>query len=943
MSNICLVTEELSGIHGSGGIGAAFFELAVLLAENSHNVDIMYCPIRTMSSEEITLLQHRLFNYSVKVKVLDFEKYVDGQSTYERKSYAIFRSLEDADYDFIHFHDYKGLGFFSMNAKNQGLRFTSTKLVLQMHGPTRWAIEANEGFFSHEDQLKIDYMERQCTKKADIIVSPSQYLLDWLTVNNYFDCSKINNHLVIKNACGELERQYSNSQNQAQNKKKVEIINEIIFFGRHEARKGLEIFCDAVDLIKDFLETHQTKITFLGKLGKINSQDSGLYLIERSKNWNFPISVITSLDRDGAANFLRQSERSLILVGSPYENSPYAVLESVLLGKPLICSNKGGGPELLGDKSKNWSVINIDKQAVGNKIIDAINNGAPIPELSETATEISRKWLTFHKVSKSNKSEVTKKSNKKKPKVVFGITHYERPSKLIDAITSAIRQTYSNIEIIVVDDGTSTPESLIALESIETMLHRVGGRLIRQKNAYLGAARNSILRNSDSEYIIFLDDDDIALPNLTETLVCAIENSMADAVNCLNLYLNEKHRIYGITHPEIYKSRVSYVPLGGPLSIAPIENVLGSATAIFRRSSIEKIGGYSEIYGVGHEDYELFLKMIQSGFKLEICPYPLYLYEVGRIGMLLKTSLAANFRRCFNVFNFDINSEEWKDQLNLTMGKNIVINSHNRVYWINGQLSLPEIRNKILSNEYTNPTEKINDLIRISEIEGVGNIAIAFREELHRMENKIQPDKDFQVISNIFSHKTADDIQFDFMESNKKYNDQIIEIKYNLALGRNEHALNSYIVYIKDLFSISLVELVLLRDISEGFQDFEDKTTLISLREILMKKKVETVNYVILVDILVSLLISIGDIDKLIGLIDDARSQDEYEYLNSYRDVAEAVANQVIPDGVHHFKFHGNEEKWRKGYSRLMMYADAVSKVKKINLRWWDVIDYFRQ
>lgn len=332
MANICLVTEELAGVHGSGGIGAAFFELALLLVSNEHQVDILYCPIAKMSECEIIEIQSRFIDYAIRIDILDYEKYINAEATYERKSYSVFRELANRNelYDFIHFHDYKGLGFFAMSAKQQGLYFQNTQLVLQMHGPTRWAIEANNSFFTHEDQLKIDFMERESVRKADLIVSPSQYLVDWLRKNNFIS-AKQDNVFVIKNVCNELSRMYAPKVSFSKIPGRVAEIDEIIFFGRHESRKGIEIFCKAITQLNSILESRQTNVTFLGKFGKINAQDSGVYLIDATKTWCFPVNVYSSLNRNGVANYLRGRKNALVVVPSPYENSPYAVLETIIL------------------------------------------------------------------------------------------------------------------------------------------------------------------------------------------------------------------------------------------------------------------------------------------------------------------------------------------------------------------------------------------------------------------------------------------------------------------------------------------------------------------------------------------------------------------------------------------------------------------------------------
>lgn len=90
---------------------------------------------------------------------------------------------------------------------------------------------------------------------------------------------------------------------------------------------------------------------------------------------------------------------------------------------------------------------------------------------------------------------------------------YNAEKYLEECVQSALSQTYKNIEIICVDDGStdSSPEILETLQADNSCI-----RIITQKNAGGGAARNTGLAASKGKYVYFLDSDDIAAPNLIE-------------------------------------------------------------------------------------------------------------------------------------------------------------------------------------------------------------------------------------------------------------------------------------------------------------------------------------------------------------------------------------------------------------------------------------------
>lgn len=264
-----------------------------------------------------------------------------------------------------------------------------------------------------------------------------------------------------------------------------------------------------------------------------------------------------------------------------------------------------------------------------------------------------------------------------RPRVVVAITHYERPEKLLDAVMSIARQTYENLEIVIVDDGSRRQRTLAALAQMRPLLDRLGVRLIQQQNGYLGAARNAAARATQSEYMLFLDDDDIAFPTLVSTLVDAAEATQSSVMGCLNLFMEENRRLEAHPYPEMFNQKASYVPLGGPLSLAPIDNPFGSATALIRRASYERIGGYTEEKGVGHEDYEFYLRMVQAGMSVEVCPVPLYLYEVGRQSMISRTSQLKNFRRVAAAIDVSRQPEQWADFVSMSAGRRAVEHTDN--------------------------------------------------------------------------------------------------------------------------------------------------------------------------------------------------------------------------------------------------------------------------
>ena len=112
-------------------------------------------------------------------------------------------------------------------------------------------------------------------------------------------------------------------------------------------------------------------------------------------------------------------------------------------------------------------------------------------------------------------------------KVSIVMPVYNASICLKETLDSIINQSYRDLEIICVDDG-STDDSLEILEQYEEKDKRF--RILKQRNQYAGAARNAGLSEATGEYIMFLDSDDIFERNMISYLVRKAEKHKPDII-----------------------------------------------------------------------------------------------------------------------------------------------------------------------------------------------------------------------------------------------------------------------------------------------------------------------------------------------------------------------------------------------------------------------------
>ena len=190
------------------------------------------------------------------------------------------------------------------------------------------------------------------------------------------------------------------------------------------------------------------------------------------------------------------------------------------------------------------------------------------------------------------------------------------------AVNSALNQTYSNTEIIVVDDG-SDEKTKDVLKCIEPRLDR----LIIQDNQGQSSARNNGIKAARGEWIIVLDSDDYFESTFTEQAFQIISNkNHIKIVTCWGRRITESDKFV-----QIFK------PVGGSISNFICENS-AVGNSMFRKSDWEKVGGYDESMKQGFEDWEFYIRLLSSGGIAYVIPEVLFNYRIRKNS----TSIRAN-------------------------------------------------------------------------------------------------------------------------------------------------------------------------------------------------------------------------------------------------------------------------------------------------------------
>ena len=187
------------------------------------------------------------------------------------------------------------------------------------------------------------------------------------------------------------------------------------------------------------------------------------------------------------------------------------------------------------------------------------------------------------------------------------ITTYNRSDKVEEAIRSAINQTYSNTEIIVIDDNSNRLEER---ERTKEIIQKFSGiKLIQNKNNLGGAlSRNEGIKNAKGNLISFLDDDDIYLPNRIEEMYKEYirhKDEKIGIVYCNCERIDNSKNIIG-SYENHYEGLPLYEQMMGCIA--------GTSMWLANKKALVEVGMFENT--PSKQDSILLLKIIANGFKI---------------------------------------------------------------------------------------------------------------------------------------------------------------------------------------------------------------------------------------------------------------------------------------------------------------------------------------
>lgn len=519
----------------------------------------------------------------------------------EKDSYVISAD-KLKKYDFIHFHS-----TFDLYQNKKFLENYNGRVILTSHSPKPSFIEYIDNIYEllplkiiYRILRKFEKIDKFAFERADYVFFPCEeaeepYLNNW----KFFLSFKENNPQKFKYILTGVE-----PRTVVRNRRDVRVqygIPEdaflITYIGRHNEVKGY-------DRLKEIC-------------GPILARHDNVYVLCAGK-----ASPMVGLKHPRwiEAGWVEDSQ-SIINAGDlfilPNRETYFDIvmLEVLSLGKKVLVSKTGGNKYF--EKFKNQDILYFQSIKEGIKAVESsiVQNSAHIGKI-EKLQKIYQDNFTIEKFADNYLQLIRNVELKQREKVSVIITTHNREKSLKNAIESVVKQTYRNIEIIVVDDG-STDNTEKICRGYKGLKYIYIPPAEHKNGNY---ARNLGIKVATGDYVAFLDDDDEWLP---EKIIFQVEKMNSD-------------KTYGVSYTDriiiVNGGRLRMLACGdenfeGDCKKISLCTVGTTTSAIMVRSEVFKtIGIFDEEVNYWQET-ELMMRICQK-YRVAHVKKPLVLYNM---------------------------------------------------------------------------------------------------------------------------------------------------------------------------------------------------------------------------------------------------------------------------------------------------------------------------
>jgi glycogen(starch) synthase len=630
--SVALVSRELYPFTG-GGIAPMVTATATLLTEIG---DVTIVTTSAHRAEYERLRSHpqdrrRLPPESVRFEFVDepSEEEVSGYLSHMHGwSARVFEKLCDlypgGGPDLIEFPDYLADGFVTVQARQSGDPRTRNATVCVRAYTTSEMVAVLNGRVSDDFATQAVWQaERYCLAHCDRFVHPGGDVYG--TYERFYGRGRVGPpHHAYHAVFGDIEPNWAMLY---ELDRLPERRLRFLYLGRMERRKGVQNLMRA--LLS--LDREDWELSFVG--GDTNSGPTGIsmraYVAAMSEDGDEDrVNFVDAIPRWEVPELIRSHD--VIVVPSLWECWPNTALEALSQNRPVLATPVGGLVEMVVPEVSGWLAEGADWRSLATEAVRILDSrmgparlakaGGPLHVYGRIADRdaILRSYRELLGVDR-RRPAVARRSA---PLVSAIVPYFQLEAYVEETLASLAGQTYENIEVVIVNDGSLRAEDGVLHELAE----RYGAKLVTQPNAGLGAARNFGISQARGHYVVPVDADDRLAPTFVERCLDVLEKQPDAAyATSWSTYIKPSGEPYG--------DGVGWAPFGNWSSLVRRNNVAGPCTCVIRKRFFDQGFDYSDEL-TSYEDWFLYRELHEAGHYGVIVPERLIEYRVRPESML---------------------------------------------------------------------------------------------------------------------------------------------------------------------------------------------------------------------------------------------------------------------------------------------------------------------
>jgi glycosyltransferase involved in cell wall biosynthesis len=638
-----LLTTEFPPFHG-GGISTYCYFAAQLLTRLNFVVTVF---VPDEAVEHYTISDNKNF------RVISFNPLTIGRpgtlGYTANLSYSFAQIIkaiieQEGKPHFIESQDYLGIAYYITQYRALDYSFLrNVHLLITLHSPAFIYLEYNRIPTYAFPEFWTCEMEKHSLIAADLLLAPTRYIVN--EIRKYVPLSE------------KKVKYIPNPYERVEEVKESSIIQgKIVYYGKLSSQKGsfelLKYFRKLWDeglnyplhLVGDTTIVYHPEMKTMGEL----VADRYQYYIQKGL-----LQLHGKISPEQSSLYL--ADAHIIIVPSLVDNLPYVVMEAMSLGKIVLASVQGGQSEMIEDgvtgflfdhtvtdsfveklkyilampievlhamgqrarlevgKKYSFGTIGPLKQAVLAKFAGSFPVGNRFPFLYQEPIQLPKD--NVHSVQN----------------LLSVVIPYFNMGRYIEAaLTSVFASTWKNIEVIVINDGSTEDDAVKKLNELKLL---PGVRVIHRPNYGLAETRNHGANVANGEFLAFLDADDQVEGTYYEKAIRVLmKKTNVFFVGAWVKYFENSNRTWPTFTPQ------------PPYAL--IHNPVNSSALVYKRAAFLAGGLNDEKVGYGLEDYEGVVNMLHHGFNGVVLPEILFRYRV-RSGSMFRRITKEKFLHAY--------------------------------------------------------------------------------------------------------------------------------------------------------------------------------------------------------------------------------------------------------------------------------------------------------